>query len=176
MTAHAPSRLATDAPIPTATTERAEHAERRKKRSADPLVALHYQLAHARQDGALDVLVLADTAGMVVAGAGSWVVCEELAAYAPLFAHEPSADVASGRDAGAGGAGGLPSRVASLRADVDVLTMNVHGQPLYLCSLGARSEPTRASSHARNGATRRGSPEAAAHAARGVARILETTP
>jgi hypothetical protein len=60
--------------------------ERRRRRSSDPLVALHYQLSSARTAGDLDAIVVADPSGVVVAGAGSWPVCEELAAYAPLLA------------------------------------------------------------------------------------------
>jgi hypothetical protein len=60
-------------------------SERRTRRSNDPLVALHYQLAEVRQKANLQALVLADTSGVVVAGSGSWPVCEELAAYAPLL-------------------------------------------------------------------------------------------
>ena len=151
---------------PTATTP-----ERRRKRSADPLVALHYQLAHARKDGALDVLVLADTAGMVVAGAGSWGLCEELAAYAPLLAQEPEAVGLS-----------HASRVASLREDVDVLTMSVHGQPLFLCSM--RTGDGRATRGAAGGGAQGRARQidgyvdgasAKLNAARGVTRILETT-
>lgn len=56
--------------------------ERRRKRSSDPLVALHYQLSYARLDGAADTLVLADDSGVMVAGSGPWAACEELAAYA----------------------------------------------------------------------------------------------
>ena len=37
--------------------------ERRKKRSHDPLVALHYQLSTARTEGDLETIVLADHAG-----------------------------------------------------------------------------------------------------------------
>src|SRR5580765_6488017 len=59
--------------------------ERRRRRSPDPLVALHYQLTQARRDAALDTLVVADGSGVVVAGAGSWASCEELAAFAPLM-------------------------------------------------------------------------------------------
>jgi hypothetical protein len=59
--------------------------ERRSRRSPDPLVALHYQLSSSRREGALDTLVLADGSGVVVAGAGSWAACEELAAFAPLM-------------------------------------------------------------------------------------------
>jgi len=60
--------------------------DRRRRRSIDPLVALHYQLSSTRKEGALDTVVVADDEGVVVAGAGSWAACEELAAFAPLIA------------------------------------------------------------------------------------------
>lgn len=60
--------------------------ERRRKRSDDPVTALHYQLAHTRAEAKLEALVLVDDAGCLVAGAGAWPTCEELAAYAPLLA------------------------------------------------------------------------------------------
>jgi hypothetical protein len=59
--------------------------DRRARRSSDPLVALHYQLSQARREALLDTLVVADGSGVVVAGAGSWASCEELAAFAPLM-------------------------------------------------------------------------------------------
>ena len=59
--------------------------DRRRRRSHDPLVALHYQLSETRRQGALDTIVVADGSGVVVAGAGSWAACEELAAFAPLI-------------------------------------------------------------------------------------------
>lgn len=62
-----------------------EQNERRRRRSPDPLVALHYQLSSVRKEGALDTVVVADGSGVVVAGAGSWASCEELAAFAPLM-------------------------------------------------------------------------------------------
>ena len=100
--------------------------DRRRKRSADPLVALHYQLAQARHTGQLEAIVVADDSGIVVAGAGSWAVCEELAAYAPLLAqgvwHEPG--IAQG------------SRVAELRTEVDVQPVDVEGQRVLLCARG----------------------------------------
>jgi hypothetical protein len=123
------------------TQERPE--ERRKQRSADPLVALHYQLAQSKSRSAAEAIVLADTAGVVVAGAGSWVICEELAAYAPLF----------------GQPGGLPARVASLRAECEVREMTAGGQAMLLCAMGRSSARTRA----------------ADLAAEGVVRILETS-
>src|SRR5215472_11586768 len=60
--------------------------ERRHQRSNDPLVALHYQLAQAGREGKVDAMVVADDSGVLVAGAGPWASCEELAAYAPLLA------------------------------------------------------------------------------------------
>jgi hypothetical protein len=59
--------------------------ERRRKRSPDPLVALHYQLTSTRREASLETIVVADGSGVVVAGAGSWAACEELAAFAPLI-------------------------------------------------------------------------------------------
>jgi hypothetical protein len=100
--------------------------DRRRKRNQDPLVALHYQLAHARHEGKLDAIVVADDAGVVVAGAGAWAMCEELAAYAPLLAQgvwiEPGAD--------------RESRVAELRTEIDVQPVEVEGQTVLLCARG----------------------------------------
>ena len=64
--------------------------DRRQRRSVDPLIALHYHLAQARTQSSLDAIVVADASGVVVAGAGSWAACEELAAYAPLLARAPA--------------------------------------------------------------------------------------
>jgi hypothetical protein len=119
--------------------------ERRRKRSDDPLVALHYQLAHARQEGQLEAIVVADDSGVVVAGAGAWATCEELAAYAPLLAQgqwtEPGLDDTS--------------RVAELRRQVDVQPVDVDGQIVLLCLMGARARDA-----------------AGGRTAQGVARIL----
>jgi hypothetical protein len=103
-------------------------SERRRKRSNDPLIALHYQLAHARHEGSLEAIVVADDSGVVVAGAGAWAMCEELAAYAPLLAQgqwtEPGLDDTS--------------RVAELRGQVDVQPVDVDGQTILLCARGGR--------------------------------------
>lgn len=100
--------------------------DRRRRRSADPLIALHYQLSHARKDGAFDAIVVADPSGVVVAGAGSWVACEELAAYAPLFAQDGLSDSVS-------------SRIDDLRGVVDVCKMQVAGQEVLLCARGGEA-------------------------------------
>jgi hypothetical protein len=120
--------------------------DRRKKRSDDPLVALHYQLTHAREDGSLDAIVVCDTSGVVVAGAGSWASCEELAAYAPLIAHGVWHEV---------GPVSHVSRIAEMSRDVDITSVDVDGQEVYVA--------------ARGGGRRRPAVE---HAAMGVRRIL----
>jgi hypothetical protein len=134
------------APAPPAPRDR-HAAERRRKRSQDPLVALHYQLAHARTEGQLDAIVVADDSGVVVAGAGAWAVCEELAAYAPLLAQGVWREPGLGRG----------SRVAELCTEVDVQPVNIEGQTVLLC--------------ARGGGKRTATME---RAAVGVARILKT--
>lgn len=99
--------------------------ERRRRRSEDPVTALHYQLAAARADGRLDAVVLVDDTGCLVAGAGAWAACEELAAYAPLLVNpEVIASAAVG------------SRIASLSGEVEVRSLDVDGAEVLLCGRG----------------------------------------
>jgi hypothetical protein len=102
--------------------------ERRHNRSSDPLVALHYQLTQTRHEGRFDAVVVADDSGIVVAGAGAWAICEELAAYAPLFAQAGSTAPALARS----------SRLATMQTDVDVQAVDVEGQTVLLCTRGGR--------------------------------------
>jgi hypothetical protein len=106
--------------------------DRRRQRSNDPLVALHYQLVRARREGNLDAVVVADDSGVVVAGAGAWAPCDELAAYAPLLAHgvwtEPGAQGTS--------------RLAEMRTEVDVQPVDVEGQTVLLCARGGALRST----------------------------------
>jgi hypothetical protein len=100
--------------------------DRRRRRSADPLVALHHQLASSRQEDSLEAIVVAEGSGVVVAAAGAWAVCEELAAYAPLLAGGVWTEPGFEAD----------SRIAELRTRVDVLPVDVDGQTVLLCALG----------------------------------------
>jgi hypothetical protein len=102
--------------------------DRRRKRSYDPLIALHYQLSRARHDGSLETIVLADPSGVVVAGAGAWAACEELAAYAPLLARPADKENV---DAGA---------IASMRSEVEVRHLEVSGQEVLLCARGVSGQ------------------------------------
>jgi len=98
--------------------------ERRRNRSADPLVALHYQLTSARERCEADTVVVADASGLVVAGAGSWPVCEELAAYAPILAEGAWATTSEA----------VNSRVEALRREVEVRVVSLGEQDVLLCA------------------------------------------
>jgi hypothetical protein len=130
--------------------------DRRRKRSTDPLVALHYQLAHTRHDGELEAIVVADSAGVVVAGAGSWATCEELAAYAPLLAQDVWNEGVWNEGVWTEPGLGRGSRLSELRTEVAVRPVEVDGQQMLVC--------------ARGGVTRCAMME---RAAAGVARILK---
>jgi len=94
--------------------------ERRVQRSEHRDVALRHQIEHARQKGRLEALVLADVHGMPLAEAGDRAVCAELAAIAPLVSRSL----------------GLPMPPLLRGADVAVRALRVHGQPLFLASVG----------------------------------------
>jgi hypothetical protein len=123
--------------------ERDERRERRTRRSVDPITALHYQLAALRRAAALDALVLVDDTGCLVAGAGAWPVCEELAAYAPLLAHRDRIQRRA-----------VSARIASLSAESETLTFDALGQPLVLTCRGGASGRRTALEHAANGVRR----------------------
>lgn len=135
-------------------TEVSGSEERRRRRSSDPLVALHYQLSGARSRGELDAIVVADPSGVVVAGAGSWPICEELAAYAPLLAEGAWATMTDQ----------VSSRVEALRKEVEVRSVPVGGQEVLLCARKQRR--TEAVE------TRRAAADELDHVAAGVSRIL----
>jgi hypothetical protein len=63
----------------------ASRVERRTSRSSDPLIALSRLLESTRARARLPALAVADSSGLLVAGAGAYQDCEELAAYAPLL-------------------------------------------------------------------------------------------
>ena len=104
-------------------------SERRRRRSEDPITALHYQLAATRWEADMDALVLVDESGCLVAGVGSWPVCEELAAFAPLLA-----------DPGAIRNAGLGTRLAALSSDVELMRLSVDGAPVILCGRGGNDK------------------------------------
>ncbi|WP_437606131.1 hypothetical protein WMF20_34645 [Sorangium sp. So ce834] len=109
--------------------EGAPASERRRRRSDDPITALHYQLSTTRSEANLDVVVLVDDSGCLVAGAGAWPACEELAAYAPLLANPDAVQSAA-----------VGSRIAALTAEVEVQSLAVAGGEVLLCGRGGTAE------------------------------------
>lgn len=95
--------------------------ERRVRRSTYRDIALEFQLAHVRDRGRLEALVLADEDGLAVSTAGDPAVCQELAAMAPLMAKSIL---------------GIPLPPLLRGAEVAVRVVRVHDQPLYLASVG----------------------------------------
>ncbi|HMI85835.1 MAG TPA: hypothetical protein VK550_17180 [Polyangiaceae bacterium] len=84
------------------------------------MMALHYQLAFARFAGDFEALVLADAAGCLVAGAGSWATCEMLAAFAPLLVgRRPES-----RDG------------AARPSDVEIRRVMIDDSEVFLCARG----------------------------------------
>ncbi len=148
---------------PSSATSLAASTERRTRRSTDPLVALHYQLAAARARGELDAIVVADTSGVVVAGAGSWPTCEEIAAFAPLLADGAWASMSDA----------VSSRVEWLRREVEVRTVSIGEQDVLLCARklarNDEGDPGASNEDARSVGN---SAENLEHAAAGIARIL----
>ena len=102
-----------------------ENMERRRRRSNDPIIALHYQLAAVRNEAGLEALVLVDDAGCLVAGAGAWPLCEELAAYAPFLANTAAARSAQ-----------VASETARLERITHVRPLSVDGMDVVLCARG----------------------------------------
>jgi len=100
--------------------------ERRRKRSDDVVTALHYQLATARNESGLEALVLVDDRGSLLASAGAWAPCEELAAFAPLLARPEDAR----RNAVVG-------RLSDLARDTTSIAIDSLGAPLLLSAKGA---------------------------------------
>src|SRR5262245_50820945 len=60
-------------------------SERRRRRSKDPLQALHLQLDACRRAAALDGMVLSDEDGLLLAATGDRDACDEVAARLPLI-------------------------------------------------------------------------------------------
>jgi hypothetical protein len=95
--------------------------ERRTRRSQERHVALRYQLEHARCQGGLAAMVLADAAGLPIVSSGDASMCEELAAMAPLMAGAPL---------------GLPLSPLLKGQDVAVRSLPLYGENLYLATVG----------------------------------------
>jgi hypothetical protein len=117
-------------------TDQTSSSDRRQRRSSDTMTALHYQLAFARHEGEFDALILADSAGVLVAGAGAWPTCELLAAYAPLVAR-----------------GNVPAKEPEL-GGLEIRSVVVDGSEVLLCARGGGSQKTASMTRAASGCQR----------------------
>lgn len=104
-------------------------SERRRRRSRDTVTALHYQLAWTRALAGLEAVVLVDDRGCLVAGAGAWPACEELAAYAPLL-EDPSKIVRRS----------VSARVDQLSSEASARSVDIDGAPAVLCGSGGGAD------------------------------------
>src|SRR5215210_1120465 len=104
--------------------------ERRTHRSADALAALSRLLDGARRRSGLDALAVADETGILVAGAGAFRACEQLAAEAP-FLDGPSAPA---NDT-------VPTRLDVLTRRSVALRVSVDGIGVLVCGRGASAMP-----------------------------------
>jgi hypothetical protein len=122
--------------------------DRRKARSADALVALGRLLDGSRRAGGLEAVALADETGCLVAGAGAFRTCEELAALAPLLAPCPLAANEAANDV-------VPTRLDVLARRMEIRRLTIDGIDVLLCGRGAEDE-ARASAldHAESGCGR----------------------
>ena len=76
-------------------------------------------------------MVLADSTGALVAGAGAWPICQELAAFAPLLAQQ----VAFGESDSA-------RTMETMRRDVTLRTMLLDGAEVILAARGPLGRST----------------------------------
>ncbi|MGE0788274.1 MAG: hypothetical protein AB7S26_21555 [Sandaracinaceae bacterium] len=113
--------------------------ERRNRRSTNKELALGFQLAHVRDRARLEALVLADDDGLSLSTAGDPGVCRELAAIAPLWAKSIL---------------GIPLPPMLRGAEIAVRLVRVHGQSLYLASVGGGVARDALLAHSLNGVQR----------------------
>lgn len=66
--------------------------ERRRHRTENALEALTHLLEAARKRSGADAFTLADSAGLMLAGAGAAELCEELSAWAPVVSRQAAND------------------------------------------------------------------------------------
>jgi len=115
------------------------HVERRTKRSTFTSWALRYYLASVARRNQVVAMVVADTAGLLVAGSMRGPEAEELAAVTPLLMREAS-----------------DGRTLVQRHDLpmSIERVPVEGESVYLCAVGDTSRCSSSLDEARKGVER----------------------
>lgn len=100
--------------------------------ASSPLVRLSRLLEAARETARAEVLAVADPTGCLIAGAGAWADCEELAAWAPLLREplDPSATPPGAAN------DTLPDRFDVMSRRREVRRLCVDGLEVLLCGEG----------------------------------------
>ncbi len=96
--------------------------------AGDPLKTLSRLLDRAREDTGIAAIAVADDFGLLIAGAGSWSSCEELAARAPLLDQERIA----ANDT-------VPTRLDVLARRSEVRRVTIDGMRVFICGEGANA-------------------------------------
>ncbi len=112
-------------------TRRRYEQERRGERSPDSLVALSRLLEAVRKRSRLDVLAVADESGTLVAGAGAYRACEELAAFGAVLVGAAANDV-------------VPCRIDVIARRTEVRRLTIDGMDVLLCGQGEAAPRERA--------------------------------
>lgn len=99
--------------------------DRRHDRTTDTLGALTRLLESARRKAGFEALALSDDAGLLVAGAGSAALCDELAAVSPVQAPWAANDT-------------VPSALDVVEGRARMRRLRVNGIEVILCGLGDR--------------------------------------
>jgi hypothetical protein len=99
--------------------------DRRHDRTTDTLGALTRLLESARRKSGFEALALSDDAGLLVAGAGSAALCDELAAVSPVQARWAANDT-------------VPSALDVVEGRARMRRLRVNGIEVILCGLGEK--------------------------------------
>lgn len=99
-------------------------AERRGACRDETLSALGALLDSVRRDGAFDAVAIADGAGVLVAGAGAFCTCEEIAALSPLVARAGAANDT------------IPTRLDLITRKMEVRRLRIDGIEVLLSGRG----------------------------------------
>ncbi len=103
---------------------------RRGARRDDTLGALGELLDTVRRDGSFRALAVADPTGVLVAGAGAYADCEELAALAPLVERQAANDT-------------VPTRLDVVARKMEVRRLTIDGIEVLLCGQGGEGDALR---------------------------------
>ncbi len=99
-------------------------AERRGESREETLSALGALLDGVRRDGAFEAVAVADGAGILVAGAGAYRACEEIAAVSPLVARAGAANDT------------VPNRLDLIARKMEVRRLRIDGIEVLLSGRG----------------------------------------